>query len=102
MTIVSGSLTERTFLDAYIIYSLLITGFIYPISAGWAWGDGWLYRLGYLDYAGSGVVHLLGGVGGFCGTSILGSRLGFYNKFLSELINKKAKKKKVDYTGRVS
>lgn len=82
MTIVSGSLTERTFLDAYVIYSMIMTGFIYPISTGWAWGDGWLSRLGFHDFAGSGCVHLLGGVGGLCGSAVLGPRLGIFNKTL--------------------
>mmetsp|Transcript_8387 Transcript_8387/g.7770 ORF Transcript_8387/g.7770 Transcript_8387/m.7770 type:complete len:102 (+) Transcript_8387:266-571(+) len=72
MTIVSGSLSERTFLDAYVVYSLIMTGFIYPISAGWAWGGGWLESMHYHDFAGSGVVHLVGGVGGFCGAVNLG------------------------------
>jgi Amt family ammonium transporter len=89
MTIVSGSLTERTFLDAYIIYSLLMTGFIYPIQAGWAWGDGWLSRLGYHDFAGSGIVHMCGGVGGLTGCYILGARLGTFNKTLPELLRKR-------------
>ena len=79
-TIVSGALAERTYLDTYLIYSVLITGFIYPIASGWAWGGGWLFSLGYHDFSGSGIVHILGGVGGLCGTIILGPRLGMYGK----------------------
>lgn len=86
MTIVSGSLTERTFLDAYIIYSLIISGIIYPVQAGWCWGGGWLEKLGYHDFAGSGVVHLCGGIGGLSGCIVLGARLGVFNKNLPELL----------------
>ena len=77
-TIVSGSLAERTYLDTYLIYSFIMTAFIYPIAAGWVWGGGWLAELGFLDFAGSGVVHMTGGVAGLVGTIILGPRTGFF------------------------
>ncbi len=61
-TLVSGSLAERCNFVAYLVYSIMITGFIYPIIAHWAWHpDGWLNMLGFHDFAGSAVVHLTGG-----------------------------------------
>jgi Amt family ammonium transporter len=79
-TIVSGCLAERTFVDTYIVFSVFITGFIYPIAISWSWGQGWLYELGYLDFAGSGNIHMLGGLCGLIGTILLGPRLGHYGK----------------------
>ncbi|MFS8874169.1 ammonium transporter [Synechococcus sp. R5-13] len=87
-TIVSGAMAERTRFLAYLIYSIVISGAIYPISGGWAWNGlfadynggtaGWLENLGYIDFAGSGVVHLVGGAAAFAGTLVLGPRLGKY------------------------
>jgi len=77
-TIVSGSLAERTFLDTYILYSLIMTSVIFPVASAWAWGGGWLQKWGFHDFAGSAVVHMLGGVGGFLGTLILKPRLGIF------------------------
>ncbi|MFS8781092.1 ammonium transporter [Synechococcus sp. W55.1] len=87
-TIVSGAMAERTKFLAYLIYSIVISGLIYPISGGWAWnglfGDynggtaGWLENLGYIDYAGSGVVHLVGGAAALAGAIVLGPRIGKY------------------------
>ena len=51
-------------------------GLIYPVIVAWTWGEGWLSNLGYLDYAGSGIVHLTGGVAGLVGTLIIGPRIG--------------------------
>lgn len=79
-TIVSGSLAERTFVDTYIIYSVLMTTIIYPIASSWILGDGWLSRLGFHDAAGSGYIHMLGGVCGLVGTSLLGPRSGIFDK----------------------
>jgi len=81
-TIVSGAMAERIYIDAYIAYSMLMTGFIYPVSAGWAWGNGWLQLLGYKDFSGSGVVHMVGGVAGLIGTYICGPRLGILGKHM--------------------
>jgi Amt family ammonium transporter len=87
-TIVSGAMAERTKFASYLIYSGVISGLIYPISGGWAWnslfggynGDtsGWLEGLGYIDYAGSGVVHLVGGASALAGAIVLGPRIGKY------------------------
>ncbi len=61
-TLVSGSLAERCNFVAYIVYSVMITGVIYPLVAHWCWHrEGWLRVAGYYDFAGSGVVHLTGG-----------------------------------------
>ncbi|MEO1131753.1 MAG: ammonium transporter [Cyanobacteria bacterium J06639_1] len=88
-TIVSGAMAERTKFSAYLIYSLALSGIIYPISGGWAWnglfGDynggtaGWLENMGYLDYAGSGVVHLVGGAAALAGAWVIGPRVGKYS-----------------------
>ena len=75
-TIVSGSLAERANVRAYLCFSLLITGWIYPVIAHWYWGKGWLYQLGYHDAAGSGIVHLTGGLCGLTAAIQCGPRLG--------------------------
>jgi Amt family ammonium transporter len=69
-------MAERIFLESYMVFSLIMTGITYPICAGWAWGDGWLYRIGFRDFSGSGIVHTLGGVSGFWGILVLGPRIG--------------------------
>mmetsp|Transcript_32643 Transcript_32643/g.23592 ORF Transcript_32643/g.23592 Transcript_32643/m.23592 type:complete len:105 (+) Transcript_32643:415-729(+) len=79
-TIVSGSLAERTFIDTYIFYSFLMTAIVFPIPASWVWGDGFLQRMGFIDFAGCSVVHMLGGVSGLIGTYILGPRLGVFDQ----------------------
>jgi len=56
-----------------------MTGFIYPVVCCWTWGSGWLSQLGYVDFAGSGVVHLTGGAAGFMGAWIMGPRIGLYD-----------------------
>lgn len=76
MTIVSGSLAERVNMYAYVFFALFLTGFIYPVVVAWTWGGGWLADFGYYDFAGSGIVHMVGGVAGVTGAMILGPRLG--------------------------
>jgi Amt family ammonium transporter len=79
-TIVSGAMAERTKFSAYLLYTPFITGFIYPIVTHWVWsGQGWLGDLGYLDFAGSGVVHLVGGVAALAGVLTIGPRIGKYD-----------------------
>ncbi len=78
-TIVSGAMAERTRFRTYLIYSLVISAVIYPIVGHWVWGNGWLGDLGFLDFAGSTVVHSIGGWAGLIGVIILGPRLGKYN-----------------------
>lgn len=75
-TLVSGSLTERAKVPAYIGFSALVSGIIYPIVAAWCWGNGWLMQRGYHDFSGSGVIHLVGGTAGFVGAYFLGPRIG--------------------------
>lgn len=79
-TIVSGAMAERTNFKAYCIYSAAISLFIYPIAGHWVWGGGWLSELGFHDFAGSAIVHMLGGTISFIGAAILGPRIGKYTK----------------------
>lgn len=78
-TIVSGAMAERTKFSTYLIFSLVITLVIYPISGHWVWGGGWLSELGFHDFAGSTVVHSVGGWAALAGAAIIGPRLGKYN-----------------------
>lgn len=78
MTIVSGSLAERVNMYAYVFFALILTGFVYPVVVAWTWGGGWLTELGYYDFAGSGIVHMVGGVAGVTGALIIGPRLGVF------------------------
>lgn len=77
-TIVSGAVAGRMKFTAYLIYSALLTGLIYPISGYWKWGGGWLAEMGFQDFAGSAVVHAVGGFAGLAGAIFLGPRLGRY------------------------
>lgn len=79
-TIVSGAMAERTQFKAYLVYSFFVSAFIYPIVGHWIWGGGWLSSLGYGDFAGSTVVHFVGGATALVGAKILGPRIGKYNK----------------------
>ena len=78
-TIVSGAMAERTKFRSYLIYSIFITGLIYPIVGHWIWGGGWLSSLGMLDFAGSTVVHSTGGWLALTGAIVLGARTGKYD-----------------------
>ena len=79
-TIVSGSMAERTNFKAYCVYSAVISLFVYPISGHWAWGGGWLADLAFHDFAGSALVHNVGGVIACLGAAMLGPRIGKYDK----------------------
>ncbi|MCG2791062.1 MAG: ammonium transporter, partial [Actinomycetia bacterium] len=79
-TIVSGAVSERIKFKNYLIYSVFITALIYPIVGHWIWGGGWLANMGMIDFAGSTVVHSVGGWAGLAGAIMLGPRLGKYNK----------------------
>ena len=79
-TIVSGAVAERTKFESYFIYSICIFGIIYPISGHWGWGGGWLAELGFHDFAGSAIVHSLGGWLALVGAAIVGPRIGKYRK----------------------
>lgn len=78
MSIVSGAVAERMKLWAFLIFAVVLTGFIYPIQGMWKWGGGFLDAQGFLDFAGSGVVHLCGAVAALTGVLFLGARRGKY------------------------
>ena len=80
-TIVSGAMAERTKFSTYCIYSAVISAIVYPIEAGWVWnGAGWLAQMGFIDFAGSAVIHMVGGISAFIGAAMLGARIGKYGK----------------------
>ena len=79
-SIVSGALAERIKLWPFLIFTILLTGLIYPIQASWKWGGGFLDEMGFLDFAGSTVVHSVGGWAALMGAIILGPRIGKYAK----------------------
>lgn len=85
-TIVSGAMAERTKFASYLVYSVVISAFVYPIEAHWVWGGGWLTEFtigswtGFTDYAGSTLVHMVGGISALIGAAILGPRIGKYDK----------------------
>lgn len=77
-TIVSGAVAERIKLGSFIVIATLLVGIFYPISGAWKWGEGWLDRMGFYDFAGSSVVHGFGGFAALAGVMVLGPRLGKY------------------------
>lgn len=78
-TIVAGGVAERMNFIAYLIYSFIISALIYPIVGHWVWGGGWLAQLGFADFAGSTVVHAVGGFAALIGTILVKPRIGKYN-----------------------
>ncbi len=84
VTITSGAMAERTKFFGYLVSAVLITGIIYPIAASWVWGglgggEGWLAKMGFIDFAGSTVVHSVGGWVALAGIMVLGARSGRFN-----------------------
>ena len=84
-TIVSGAMAERTKFSGYLIYSFVVSAVIYPVFGSWAWGGlfngkGWLESLGFIDFAGSTVVHSVGGWAALAGALVLGPRMGKYTR----------------------
>jgi len=83
-TIVSGAVAERLKFKAYFLYTILVSAVIYPLYGHWVWGGGWLSKLpfgaGHVDFAGSGVVHTIGGFVGLAGAIVLGPRFGKFGK----------------------
>ena len=87
-TIPTGSMAERWNMKSFFVYGFLVSGLIYPLYANWVWGGGWLSALGanfglghgHVDFAGSSVVHMTGGVCALAGAMVLGPRLGKFNK----------------------
>jgi Amt family ammonium transporter len=77
-TIVSGAVAERVKFVAFVIFAFILVAFIYPVGGHWAWGGGWLSKMGFGDFAGSTVVHSIGGWAALAGVIVLGPRLGKY------------------------
>ncbi len=80
MSIVSGAVAERMKLWSFFGFAVVLTGFIYPVQGFWKWGGGFLQEAGFLDFAGSGVVHLCGAAAALAGVLLLGARKGKYGK----------------------
>jgi Amt family ammonium transporter len=85
VTIISGGMAERTKFISYLFISLAMTAFIYPVVVHWTWGGGWIAQMSvgdavYSDFAGSGIVHMVGGIGALMGAWFLGPRIGKYDK----------------------
>jgi Amt family ammonium transporter len=87
-TIVSGAMAERTKFTAYLVYSVFISALIYPIAGHWHWGGGWLAELGFHDFAGSTLVHSVGGWAALAGAAVLGARSGKYTKVGNKVVSK--------------
>jgi len=79
-SVVSGCVAERIKLWSFMAFCIVLTGFIYPIQGSWVWGGGWLSEMGFLDFAGSTLVHSVGGWAALTGAIILGARKGKYSK----------------------
>ncbi len=77
-TIVSGAIAERVKITAYMFFTIVYVGVVYPILGSWKWGGGWLQDLGFYDFAGSTLVHSVGGWGALAGVMVIGPRLGKY------------------------
>ncbi len=77
-TIVSGLVAERVKFGEFVIFAIVLSGIIYPISGSWQWNGGWLSELGFIDFAGSSIVHSVGGWAGLVGAMLLGPRIGKY------------------------
>ena len=77
-TIVSGAVAERIKLSSFLVFSTIFVALIYPIAGSWKWGGGWLDQMGFYDFAGSTLVHSVGGWGALAGIIVLGPRLGKY------------------------
>ena len=78
-TIISGAVAGRVKFTSYLLYTPFITGLIYPVVTHWVWGGGWLAELGFFDFAGSGVVHMLGGVAALAAVLVIGPRIGKFD-----------------------
>jgi ammonium transporter, Amt family len=77
-TIVSGAVAERIKFQSFVVFSFILVAIIYPVGGHWAWGGGWLASMGFLDFAGSTVVHSIGGWAALAGVIVLGPRIGKY------------------------
>jgi len=77
--IATGSIGERVKIDIYIFFSFLTSSFIFPLGLAWCWNDGWLQNLGFIDYGGVAIVHVMGGLAGYMGTLMIGPRVGLFS-----------------------
>ena len=77
--IATGSIGERVKIDVYIFFSFLTSSFIFPLGLAWCWNDGWLQNLGFIDYGGVAIVHVMGGLSGYMGTLMIGPRVGLFS-----------------------
>jgi Amt family ammonium transporter len=80
MSIVSGAVAERMKLWSFLVFCVVLTGFIYPLEGYWTWGGGFLSEMGFVDFAGSGIVHMAGAAAALAGVMLLGARAGKYGK----------------------
>ena len=80
MSVVSGAVAERKKLWSFLLFALIFTTIIYPIQGSWSWGGGWLSQLGFVDFAGSGIVHMAGAAAALAAVLLIGPRLGKYTK----------------------
>lgn len=85
-TIVSGAVAGRIKFSAYLVYTVFISAIVYPISGYWKWGGGWLNEMGFHDFAGSLLVHSVGGFAGLAGAILLGPRIGRFAKDNAEIV----------------
>lgn len=83
-TIISGAVAERMKLSSYLLLVIIMTGLIYPVVGHWVWGGGWLSEFGFIDFAGSSVVHITGAVGALVTAWLIGPRIG---KYRDEIVN---------------
>ena len=79
-SIVSGAIAERVKIWPFFLFTLILTSFIYPVVGAWTWGEGWLYDQGFIDFAGSTIVHGTGGWAALAGVLVVGPRLGKYRE----------------------
>ncbi|MCC5879617.1 MAG: ammonium transporter [Idiomarina sp.] len=80
MSIISGAVAERMKLISFLIFCVLLTGFLYPIQGSWSWGGGFLEEMEFVDFAGSGIVHMAGAAAALAAVILIGSRAGKYRK----------------------
>ena len=79
MSIISGAVAERIKLWSFLLFAVVMTGFIYPLQGSWSWGGGFLSDAGFVDFAGSGIVHMCGAAAALAGVILLGPRAGKYS-----------------------
>lgn len=85
-TIISGAVAERMKLSSYLLLVIAMAGIIYPVVGHWVWGGGWLSKLGFIDFAGSTVVHMTGAIGAFIVVLMIGPRIGKYSNGVVNII----------------